>query len=1521
NERVSKRGDELLKRKANGANLEDMMLIKRLFAIYQGAKSTSHKLPDNGRVAPAGPTLKTRLMAIFLHSVAAANAFPSTLQCVFDCIYGTGTTVRLKQAGMEFAVWIFKHASDEQLKPMAPIILASLIKLLDGSDVNDPDASSRQVRAFTYQAIGQLAQRAPHLFSGSTDMAVRMFGAIRTESDSVKPTVQEALSSLAAAYKGCSAAVAKEVEALLLENAAAVEAESRFCSILWATHLYPSSHAPSRYLCMLGAADSKLDIREMAQQGLTVSTNENQVSDPKQAYPSLESMMGYICERQPGVLAQALLGERVMLFPPKAYMAMIKFLQQCYKSKQNTATVGDNDTLSTSEEIKEFESSLSGVAPIDAFQSLLEHAMAFDGSSELQALASTGLLVLAAANPEKFSQVYCNRLPWLKQFIGHIDATTREAMARLLGIVTAALSPLQAATLLEELLSTFSGSQKGRFEDLHGAVCATGYVLAECMISKSRVPEHLLLTAIAALFEEMNSGNTTLAGSAAEAIGHAGLRVPLPLPAGDLTSVLALTAEKSIKRLASLLASKEVKLVQKAVLAFGHLCFGNRNTELSETALTALFTLSRSKAEDVLFSIGEALAFIWGGVSITADKILKSAYVSLSASSNFLTGDAPASRGDVEMSDAGNSSDDNQCDLAREKIIRKLFDELLFSSRKEERCAGSVWLLSIVSYCGRQTRVQQMLPQIQEAFSHLLGEQNELTQEMASRGMSIVYELGDAATKDELVMALVGNLTGTAKKKRAVKLTEDSEVFEDGAIGETPGGGSIGTYKELCNIANEMGQPDLIYKFMDLANYQTSLNSRRGAAFGFSRIAKQAGDALKPHLRTLVPKLFRYQYDPNKRIQDAMGHIWKSLVAEPKKTVDEYFDDIMEDLLVQAGSRLWRSRESACLALADLLQGRRFSEVGKYLERLWIMAFRAIDDIKETVRLAGNSLSKSVSSVSLRLSDTTLTAEADARATLAIVLPFLLTKGILSTVADVRHLSINTIMKLVKGAGNSVRPQMPDLVGCMLESLSSLEDQRLNYAELHAERVGISTEKLENIRIAVAKDSPMWDTLDLCIRHVDAPTLEILIPRLVQLIRSGVGLNTRVGVAKFISMLAQHVGVEMRPHSATLLKVLFPAVQTEHSAAARRAFAAACGTVAKYSGENQVRKLILDAISLYDSSGNQDLHLASALVLKELSRHANELFKGNLTVVLPLAFVAKFDEEKDISSIFEEIWEDNISSTSVALGLYMPEIVARLKEGIGSSSWPQKKKCAQAVSEVAKVAGDSTAPYVQDLLAGLLAELPGRLWEGKEAVLEAIGNLCEGCSKAISPHASKGSTAGLGPDSVIAAVSAASSRKKSSFRNAAFACLEQVLKAFKDQDVYEQVGSLIVDACKQPPVPIETKETSAVPYEKALACLAASISAASPSTISMHGESITSALVTTLSTGHTWQVKQSALSAIDVLLKKLHEDGPSGVSNPSTESITVWLSIPIDVVCLVLAQVLVGLTLVTFFSIDICCQC
>lgn len=63
--------------------------------------------------------------------------------------------------------------------------------------------------------------------------------------------------------------------------------------------------------------------------------------------------------------------------------------------------------------------------------------------------------------------------------------------------------------------------------------------------------------------------------------------------------------------------------------------------------------------------------------------------------------------------------------------------------------------------------------------------------------------------------------------------------------------------------------------------------------------------------------------------------------------------------------------------------------------------------------------------------------------------------------------------------------------------------------QLHAANVGIQTDKLENLRISIAKSSPMWETLDRCIDVVDVQSLELLVPRLAQLVRSGVGLNTR----------------------------------------------------------------------------------------------------------------------------------------------------------------------------------------------------------------------------------------------------------------------------------------------------------------------------------------------------------------------------------------------------------------------------
>lgn len=97
---------------------------------------------------------------------------------------------------------------------------------------------------------------------------------------------------------------------------------------------------------------------------------------------------------------------------------------------------------------------------------------------------------------------------------------------------------------------------------------------------------------------------------------------------------------------------------------------------------------------------------------------------------------------------------------------------------------------------------------------------------------------------------------------------------------------------------------------------------------------------------SLVLERHRYQHDPNPRVREGMTNIWRLLVSEPRRAVDEHFRPILAELLREMGGRLWRNREAAALATADLLQGRRWAEVKDSLAEIWAMAFRTLDDIK-----------------------------------------------------------------------------------------------------------------------------------------------------------------------------------------------------------------------------------------------------------------------------------------------------------------------------------------------------------------------------------------------------------------------------------------------------------------------------------------------------------------------------------------------------------------------------------------------
>ena len=195
-------------------------------------------------------------------------------------------------------------------------------------------------------------------------------------------------------------------------------------------------------------------------------------------------------------------------------------------------------------------------------------------------------------------------------------------------------------------------------------------------------------------------------------------------------------------------------------------------------------------------------------------------------------------------------------------LLDKLTGELTRSTHPNIKQASCLWLLALVKHCIRQEVVKTHLLEIQAAFMGLLGDNNDLVQDAASKGIAIVYEACTEDQRDGMVNNLLDTILGK-KPQEVKKVTETTKVFQEGELGKMPDsvGGNLSTYKELCSLATDMGQPDLVYKFMHLANYNATWNSKKGAAFGFSTIASKAGSQLEPHL----PKVF-------------LGHIFLSLL-------------------------------------------------------------------------------------------------------------------------------------------------------------------------------------------------------------------------------------------------------------------------------------------------------------------------------------------------------------------------------------------------------------------------------------------------------------------------------------------------------------------------------------------------------------------------------------------------------------------------------------------------------------------
>jgi proteasome component ECM29 len=119
-----------------------------------------------------------------------------------------------------------------------------------------------------------------------------------------------------------------------------------------------------------------------------------------------------------------------------------------------------------------------------------------------------------------------------------------------------------------------------------------------------------------------------------------------------------------------------------------------------------------------------------------------------------------------------------------------------------------------------------------------------------------------------------------------------------------------------------------------------------------------------------------------------------------------------------------------------------------------------------------------------------------------------------------------------------------------------------------------------------------------------------------------------------------------------------------------------------------------------------------------------------------------------------------------------------------SSSWSIKKQAGQSIQFLCDKFGVEIVPHCDTLLKVILASLSGRTWKGKECILMALGAVCNRCSATIqkSPESVK---------SVISVMTRECKKNDKEYKRHAVQTLAEILKAFRDIDIFEDVKDLL----------------------------------------------------------------------------------------------------------------------------------
>ncbi|CAI5758290.1 unnamed protein product [Candida verbasci] len=664
----------------------------------------------------------------------------------------------------------------------------------------------------------------------------------------------------------------------------------------------------------------------------------------------------------------------------------------------------------------------------------------------------------------------------------------------------------------------------------------------------------------------------------------------------------------------------------------------------------------------------------------------------------------------------------NQVD--RVSIILKYIFEACQNTKPSLRKAGCIWLLSLVQHCKHFPIIKEKATEIHITFMRFLGDKDELVVESASRGLGLIYEIGDVELKDTLVKSLLKSFTSSNTSTFTAGTVEhDTQLFEPDLLKTNDG--SVSTYKDVLNLAQDCGDPSLVYKFMNLAKSSSLWSSRKGIAFGLENILSQSSldNLLTKDTKLssrLIPKLFRYRYDPNLTVQTSMNDIWNSIIKDTAKAVNANFTIILNEILNSMGNKEWRTRQASAGALNDLLQMVDLEKYEPRLNEIWTMSFRIIDDIKESVRKEGTKLTKNLSINLIRELEK---GSNDSNQLLEFLIPFLLgTKGLLSDSTEVKEFALETLTKICKLKNQAIKAYIPELIENFINLFSTLEPEIINYLYLNSNKYNLNNNDIDAKRLKSVGNSPLMDSIEKLLNQLEDSNIENFIQRLEKSIKSSIGLPSKVSGSKIIVDLITNHYELIKPFGDKLLEISTSQINDRNETVAT-SYAASSGYVCKIASIDSVVKYSNKLNKMFFGN-DEKARVISSVASEYVSRYSGEKYESVASAFLPLAFIGKNDEYKSVASNFEKEWIENTSGGISSIKLYFNEIIDIINAHFNTiTQFSIRKTLAKSLNEICQRIDDVTylnSEVMNNILNLLIVSNKGKSWDGKELIFEAL---------------------------------------------------------------------------------------------------------------------------------------------------------------------------------------------------------